>query len=110
MLLSNAGEPTSALNVPTPDANSLVKKDHNEKISAAISHAREVRGRLRNPVNAKPDLGINLKPKPPIAEVAPAIQTAPMPTQSHPDDVFGPIVEPPPATMGDIIYAITERL
>ncbi len=58
----------------------------------AIQHAREVRNRLRNPANAKPDLEIDLRPKPIVIECA-APEAVPVPIIRSPDEMaFGPIV------------------
>ncbi len=78
----------------------------------AISHARDVRNRLRYPSNAKPDLGIDLKRKPPIITVVPiSLADAFGPKLPHPDEIFGPRVAPPsPVSMATIITAVAKAL
>ncbi len=77
----------------------------------AIQHAREVRNRLRNPANAKPDLGIDLNRKPviPAPPPAPTMETAFGP-KLDPDDVFGPkLASQLPATGDTIMRAVAQR-
>jgi len=68
------------------------------EVSQAISHARDVRNRLRFPVNARPDLGIDLKrkPEPVVVLVAsPTQAAAPVPADNSLDSLaFGPVVLP----------------
>ncbi len=77
----------------------------------AIQHAKEVRNRLRNPANAKPDLGINLvrnlAPPPPV----PATPGTAFGPKQDPDDVFGPKIENQlRATIETITSAVSELL
>ncbi len=77
----------------------------------SIAHAREVRNRLRNPVNAKPDFGIDLKRKPvvPPPPPIPTMGTAFGP-QHDPDAAFGPkLPNQLPATGATILRAVSER-
>ncbi len=76
----------------------------------AINHARQVRNRLRYPSNAKPDLGIDLRRKPPVVIAPPIIEAVYASPPANPDDVFGPVVELPQATIGTILNAVAERL
>ncbi len=78
----------------------------------AIQHAREVRNRLRFPSNAKPDLGIDLKRKPPVVIPPPPvpIADAAFGPKHDPDDSFGPKLPCQlPATGATILRAVSER-
>ncbi len=82
----------------------------------AIQHAREVRNRLRNPANAKPDSGIDLKRI--VIECASEAVSVPIVTmdaafgpEQDPDDVFGPkLTSQLPATIETITRAVAELL
>ncbi len=82
----------------------------------SIVHAREVRNRLRNPANAKPDTGINLKRiviecAEPEAVPVPVVYLEAFGPKQNPDDVFGPIIASQlPATTETIIRAVADRL
>ncbi len=63
------------------------------QVAEAINHARDVRNRLRFPVNAKPDFGIDLKRKPVVIQIAEPEPLSQPVTIGTPDDLaFGPVV------------------